>query len=155
MRNGNILFDAVSGLKLTRVLSLINGINTVKLNSIEAGILSGINIKTANDTEKAADIISGRNIDNVFITRGAEGSIYSRGENRWRRKPKSLSITNSTGAGDAFMAGIAYGMFYGKKGGDLLKTASICASFAAASEKTVPENLTSIEVERIFQGDMK
>lgn len=155
IRDGNILFDAVSGRKLSGAMDVINGINAVKLNSIEAGILAGIEVENPADAKKAADIITERNIDNIFITMGSNGSMYTSRAGRWLRKPELLCVSNSTGAGDAFMAGIAYGMFNGRSGAQLLQTASICASFAASSEKTVPENLTSGAVEKIFQGETK
>lgn len=149
-----ILFDAVSGKKLQRSKELIRDMDTVKLNSIEAGILSGIEVKNSDDALKAAKIISKRNISHIFITLGAEGALYHGPNGCYSSKPYSLPLHNATGAGDAFLAGITYGHYNEIRGQELLNWGTACAAAAAASKKTVSDNINPEIIKQIIAGGM-
>ena len=148
-----ILFDAVSGKKLQKTKEKIYGIDTVKLNALEAGILSGIRVNSRETAFGASEIIMRRDIKNVFITLGSDGAVYSTAEGRWHAPPAGLPVRNTTGAGDAFLAGIACG-FHNKLGGqELLDYGTACAAAAAASEMTVAEDLTPERIREILNGE--
>lgn len=149
-----ILFDAVSGKKLRRSIDAVCDIDTVKLNAIEAEILSGVPVNSTTDAERAADIIRKRNIEHVFITLGAAGAFYSCRQGNWTAAPYPLAVKNITGAGDAFLAGIAYGHYNGTSGQDLLNIGTACAAAAAASEKTVSDKINPELIKQIITGGM-
>ncbi len=148
-----ILFDAVSGKKLRRSIEQIRDIDTVKLNEIEAEILSGIKITCRNDAEEASAIIFDRCIDNIFITLGAGGAHYRCTNGSYFCEPYNLPLKNTTGAGDAFLAGIAYGYYNEITGKELLEYGNACAAAAAASEETVSDRITPELIRQIIEGD--
>jgi pseudouridine kinase len=148
-----LLFDAVSGNKLKTSIKSIKDINTIKVNALEAEILSGITIKSQKNAEKAAAAICGLGFKNVFITLGAEGAILGTADECWFTRPPKTPVVNTTGAGDAFMAGAAFGIFSGMHGEDLLKTGSACAAIAAASANTVSDRLSLKIMNKILEGD--
>ena len=100
-----ILFDAVSGKKLERTKDQIFGIDTVKLNALEAGILSGVRVNSRETAFEAAERIMLRDIKNVFITLGSDGAVYSKAEGRWHAPPAGLPVRNTTGAETPFSRG--------------------------------------------------
>ena len=152
-RCGSLLFDAVSGVKLKSAIEIVRDIDTIKVNALEAEILSGVTIKDHKSAEKAAAVIIGRGFKNVFITIGAEGALLGTSDECWFTPPPEFTVVNTTGAGDAFMAGAAYGIFKGMHGEELLKTGSACAALASASENTVSEQINPENVNKILEGD--
>lgn len=153
MRSGDILFDAVSGVKLKKRAGLIRNIDTVKLNDIEAEILSGKKVYSPSSAADAADIIAKRSIANIFITLGAEGAFYRSLSGKWFLEPEHISAVNTTGSGDAFMAGIAFGRYNKQEGENLLKCGMTCAGIAAESEDTVSEKLKPHLLNKILRGE--
>ena len=147
-----ILFDAVSGKKLQGTKDFICDIDTVKLNSIEAEILSDIEVADIKDAMRAAEIISSRNINHIFITMGAEGALYLGPDGSFSSQPYRLPLRNATGAGDAFLAGITYGHYNNIRGQVLLNWGTACAAAAAASKKTVSDQINPDFIKKIIAG---
>ena len=58
--------------------------------------------------EKIADHFHGAGVDRVFVTRGSDGVFYSGGDERGSMASRAdeTAIENTTGAGDAFLAGL-------------------------------------------------
>lgn len=105
----DFFLDTVSTEKAKKVDDLIGYFHTIKPNKIEAEKLSGIKIHGDEDLEKAIEYFHCRGVENVFITLGKDGVIFSDGKSIDRLKVLSDSIVNATGAGDAFLAAISYG----------------------------------------------
>jgi pseudouridine kinase len=103
------IVDTVSLEKSKKIKNLLPYIDTLKPNKIEAEELSGININTKQDVEKAAEIIVEKGVKNIFISLGKEGVYYFNGGDKGFIKPPEIEVTTATGAGDAFIAGVIYG----------------------------------------------
>src|SRR5207237_9411447 len=52
-------------------------------------------------------------VEPVVVTRGAEGAVASRGGSTIRRSGHSVETVDRVGAGDAFMAGLIWGLLDG------------------------------------------
>ncbi|KAJ8308714.1 hypothetical protein KUTeg_013588 [Tegillarca granosa] len=81
--------------------------NTRKAN---AEILSGVPVTCIKDTEKAIEILLGKNCKTVIITMGKLGAVFATQGNR---KPVHVPATpvtavDTTGAGDAFIGALSY-----------------------------------------------
>ncbi|MBI9107947.1 MAG: carbohydrate kinase family protein [Spirochaetales bacterium] len=153
MRRGDILFDAVSGVKLKKRADLIRNINSIKLNAIEAEILSGLKVNSPASASTAAEIIAERSVSNIFITLGAEGAFFRSRKGKWFLEPEKISAVNTTGSGDAFMAGIAFGKYNNAEGETLLKCGMTCAGIAAESKDTVSPDLKPERLNKILRGE--
>ena len=79
----------------------------------------------------------------MVVTMGSRGAVYaSLSGERGYYPPESVTVRDTSGAGDAFCAGVAIGQTYGK---DLRESVSIgthlAASVITVSESTCPRFL--------------
>lgn len=70
------------------------------------------------DLEKGSQILSEMGIGLVFITLGPKGTFFRHGKNTGRLNTYDVKVVDTTGAGDAFLAGILY-YLRGKDRGDI------------------------------------
>lgn len=110
-------------------------------NQKEAGILF-LDDYTGKTPEEMCEILSRRvtlaNIPSMIVTMGEAGAVYADREGDKGICPaRRVVVKDTTGAGDAFCAGVAIGMTYGKS----LKEAVNIGSMLAASVITSSENV--------------
>jgi len=104
-----IFLDAVAGSKALRAKDTLPYLYTLKVNRLETEILSGIKIITKRTFYKIADYFHKTGVKNLCITLGSEGVFYSNAAERGFIKPsEEISVINTNGAGDAFMAGLIF-----------------------------------------------
>ncbi len=105
-----IFADAVSTTYAEKLVDNLQGVYTLKPNLLEAEILSGMEIKTFDDLETAAQTIIGKGAQRVFISLGRHGVYYAdaQGNTRHRRCKPMEQIANATGAGDSFLGALLY-----------------------------------------------
>jgi len=107
-KDTEFFLDTVSSTKAQKIKDLIGYFHTIKPNKIEAEMLSGIKIETKDDLRKAAEHFLNQGVKRVFITMGEEGTYYNDGQNENLIPTPTIKVVNATGAGDAFVAGLAY-----------------------------------------------
>jgi pseudouridine kinase len=137
-----IFLDPVSSPKAKKIKNKLKGIHTLKLNRLEAGFLADIKIVDEDTLIQAADIILSQGVKRIFITLGEKGVYYKEGEYSNSFKTRAPKIVNTTGSGDAFMAGTVYSFI---KGYDLDYTAKVASAFSIitlADESTVSPNIS-------------
>lgn len=110
VKNFNVDFflDTVSTTKAEKVKDILGYFHTIKPNKLEAEILSGIKINNREDLKTAASSFVNSGVKRVFITLGEKGVYYLDGKIEKYIKAPDIKVLNATGAGDAFMAAIAY-----------------------------------------------
>jgi len=108
-----IMVDAVSVAKVKRIENLLEKIDILKLNRIEAEELTGINLDTKDRVRQAANSITSRGVKRVFITLGMAGVCATESRSSIFVPALPIVVKDVTGAGDAFSAGIA--LKYDKK----------------------------------------
>jgi sugar/nucleoside kinase (ribokinase family) len=85
-------------------LDLAEGAGLLLPNADEARMLSGV-----SDLERAARVLAGR-FDEVVVTLGADGALWTDGHESVRAEAVPVEgVVDSTGAGDAFAAGLLAG----------------------------------------------
>lgn len=107
-KNKDFFLDTVSTTKAKKVKDLIGYFHTIKPNKIEAEILSGIQIKDESDLISASEYFLQKGVKRVFISLGQDGVYFNDGKHSGRAKGPIIEAVNATGAGDAFMAALAY-----------------------------------------------
>ena len=110
-------------------------------NQLEAGILFSDDY-TEKNAEELEEILSKRvtlgRIPAMIVTMGDKGAVYANMQGEKGFCPaKKVQVKDTTGAGDAFCAGVVCGLTYGK---DLQESAEI-GSMLAASVITSSENV--------------
>jgi pseudouridine kinase len=109
--SGNTLFaDTVSTTKALRLKPYLQSIHTLKTSMLEAEALTGYEARTRTQLRRIAGQLHAEGVERVFITRGDQGVFYSTSNTNGVRKltRDKRDVHNAGGAGDAFLAGLAY-----------------------------------------------
>ena len=125
----SLLFvDPVSTVKAEKLRPILGKIHTLKPNRIEAELLSGVAIADAGSLHRAAQVLLDTGLRRVFISLGSQGVYAASHEGALLLPCRPAEPVNATGAGDAFMAGLAWAYL---EGTDLKGTALAGASAGA------------------------
>ncbi len=87
-----------------------NNIDFFTPNETEAEFYTGIKITNDQEAKQAADKILNFGIKKVIITLGEKGLFYSDGKEEIYLKANVVKAIDTTGAGDAFNGGLAFGL---------------------------------------------
>lgn len=105
-----LFVDTVSTTKAPRIKPYLKYIHTLKTSAIEAAALTGMDARTQRQLQDIAVHLHAEGVERVFITRGEKGVFYSDSDGHGTHKlgRNNQEIHNAGGAGDAFLAGIAF-----------------------------------------------
>lgn len=131
-----IIAEGVSSHKILKFKPVLQYFSLVKANKIEFQNL-------LDSSEKDIFILAQEAVKNgakaVVITDGENGSLYFDKEEKTEfYRPNSIKPLSTSGAGDAFCAGLIYGLINKLQ---ILKIATIFSKFALLSVKTVNDEL--------------
>ena len=87
-----------------------NNIDFFTPNETEAEFYTGIKIASENEAKQAADKLLNLGIKKIIITLGEKGLFYSDGKEETYLKASAVKAIDTTGAGDAFNGGLAFGL---------------------------------------------
>ena len=87
-----------------------NNIDFFTPNETEAEFYTGIKITSEKDAKQAADKLLNLGIKKIIITLGEKGLFYSDGKEETYLKASAVKAIDTTGAGDAFNGGLAFGL---------------------------------------------
>jgi len=108
LRDGRpIMVDVVSAAKVPRIKSLVDKIDMLKLNRVEAEHMTGIKLDTKERVKQACRQIVSQGVKRVFITLGMAGVCAADNHDDIIVPAIPMAVRDVTGAGDAFAAGIA------------------------------------------------
>ena len=117
-------------------------------NRQEAGVLFSVEFSGENPEALArqlSELVTGAEIPAMIVTLGADGAVWADQNGRFGVCPaQQVPVADTTGAGDAFFAGVAAGLTYGK---DLAEACAIgvrlASSVICSLENTCPRFLPS------------
>ena len=100
--------------------------------------------------KEAVKIFLDKGVKEIYITFGALGICYGINEDykAYHLEAPKVNIVNASGAGDAFMAGIAYCLFHNYSLDYKVKFAAVMSMLALESEYTVNDNISLDIVEK-------
>lgn len=137
-----LVLDPVSTLKAPRALPVLGRLAVLKANLREAEELSG-----AAGAQGAAARLLEVGVERVFVTMGKRGVwCASASESFLLDAPRAVS-RNATGAGDAFTAGVAWGLAAGMDLRACAEWGSALAAIALESEETVSPDVADALVQ--------
>ena len=87
-----------------------NNIDFFTPNETEAEFYTGVKIVSEKEAKQAADKLLNLGIKKIIITLGEKGLFYSDGKEEIYLKASAVKAIDTTGAGDAFNGGLAYGL---------------------------------------------
>lgn len=134
-REKTIFVDPVSAPMAVKIKPYLNQIHTLKANDLEVAALFGQALNSPEGIRNAAQYILKQGVENVCITLGEQGLAYANEQGYGLLGANNSKVVNTTGAGDAAMAGLVLG--YAK--GWTLKRSAIFAK--ACAEMTIQHSL--------------
>ena len=99
-------------------------------NETEAEFYTGIKITNEKEAKQAADKLINLGAKKVIITLGEKGLFYSDGKEEIYLKASLVKSIDTTGAGDAFNGGLAFGLSKDKPINECLKLANKVAGIS-------------------------
>ena len=150
-----VFIDPVSIGKAEKLRKIMDRIDTLKLNRLEAGYLSGIDVKDKLDFDRMSEWFRDAGINNLFVTLGREGVFYCNGSSMGRVIPPDAEIASATGAGDAFMAGVIYSALMGYPIDKSAEFATAASMIALGSHDTVNPGITAEGIKTIIKEKFK
>jgi len=102
-----VMVDAVSAAKAPRIENMLDKIDILKLNRMEAERLTGVHLDTKERVKQAGYNIVSRGVKRVFITLGMAGVCAVDSQTAIFVPSLPIAVKDVTGAGDAFSAGVA------------------------------------------------
>jgi len=149
-----LLIDGVSTAKVMRIKPYLHSVHSLKVNRMEAEALCGMRAANYETLLNIADWLHQRGVKNVFITLGQEGVFYSDLiEQGLRSGHKQVNpVVNASGAGDAFVAGIAYAMLQHWGLVDSVQFAISAANVAMSHQSTINPAMSLATVNKILES---
>lgn len=147
-----IFIDTVSSTKALKIKNLLNYVDTLKPNQLEAQILTGVQIRSDDDLRKAAIKLHELGVKNVFISLGAKGVYASnKDEANFYMSPR-VKVKNTTGSGDAFISALVYARLNQLNLKESVQIALSAAAICTESEDTIAQNL-SLDTIKVKQNE--
>lgn len=143
-----IFADPVSTAKAEKLRPILGKLHTLKPNRIEAELLSGVEITDDKSLEKAAQTLLDTGLHRVFISLGTEGVLAADRHQMLRQPCFPAEMKNATGAGDAFMAALAWAYLEGTDLQETAKAAAAAAAIAVESGETINPTMSPDTVRR-------
>ena len=137
-----LFVDTVSTTKTKKIQTMLDKIHTLKPNRIEAELLTGIKITDEQSLVHAADKLIELGIKQVFLSLASDGVYCTDGKVKKKIPCFPSTIVNTTGAGDSFMAALAFSYLRGWPLEKMARTGLAAASICVESEETISK-LTS------------
>lgn len=104
------------------------------VNQTECEILSGIYPNSLEDVLVAKDYFIKKGVKKLIVTLGSKGSIYVSSDQIIEQKAFFIKPVDTTGAGDSYVGGIAYGLLNELTMKETLEIASACGAYATQKE---------------------
>lgn len=146
-KHGKKLYGVVSNMKIAvERRDLLQKFDCFICNQLEAGIFftDDYNEKTSDELSVIlAERLKAANIHSMVVTMGEKGAVYAdENGNHGFCPAQKVQVKDTTGAGDAFCAGVSAGLTYGKTLAESVEIGTkLAASVLTSSENVCPRFL--------------
>jgi len=148
-----VFCDPISTAKAPRIAVALERLHAIKPNRLEAEALSGMRIVDEASLEEAAGTLLATGLSQAFVSLGSDGVLCASREGTTRLRLLPCRVVNTTGAGDAMMAGIVWGYLHGLDLADAGLAGLAASAIAVESDQTVnPDMSEEALVERMRQA---
>jgi pseudouridine kinase len=139
---GKLYAEGVSAHKVLRLKSLLNKIDTLKINRLEAEALTGIVLDTQESVLASGKKLLDYGVRRICITLGADGACLMTESGHAFVKPLDVPIVNTNGAGDALMAGLVFSDINQLNDQEALELAIRCSAQSMGTQGIFPRIIT-------------
>jgi pseudouridine kinase len=149
----DIFADTVSTAKAMRLKPYLGTLHTLKTNPAEAEALTGFEARTGADLDRTADWLHAQGVHRLFLTRAEDGLFYSTLNDRGHvtLEQHGDDVRSSTGAGDAFLAALAYARLQNWPLDGTLQFAGAAAELTIADRSPSSPALSLTAIERVLK----
>ena len=103
-----LMVDTVSTAKAPRVIKALQQSQTKRLHTLKLNLQEAQAVAHCITAKEAANSLTAMGVEQVFITLGGDGVYCSDGTRHEHYNAIPSRVINTTGAGDAFIAGVAH-----------------------------------------------
>ena len=141
-RHGKEVYSPVTNMAIAcERRDLLEKVSCLVCNQHEAGVLFSSEFDGTPPEEIQATLpeqLARLGLRSMVVTMGAQGSVFAQrgGQSGWC-PAHAVEVADTTGAGDAFFAGVAVGLTYGKSLEESCAIGTKLAASAVASEENV------------------
>jgi pseudouridine kinase len=150
-----LFVDPVSSAKAQKLPERLDGIEAILPNREEAELLAGMEIHTLEDCERACQVIRERGVKHVIVTMGEQGVYYQSEEMSEHLVPYPTEVVDVTGAGDAFVSGMLFGIVNGETFPKSLRLGLAASAVTLQTEQSVAVGLKPEQLEEIIEQHEK
>lgn len=129
--------DPVSAAKAVKIAPILDSLHILKVNAMEAEAITGLPVHDEKSMALAGRSLIRSGVRRVFLTMGSTGVYWNNGDTDGFYSLQPKNPVNTTGAGDAYMAGIVYGTMRNLSIGRTLEIAAAAASVTLESPSAV------------------
>ena len=104
----------------------------IKPNEVEASAMSGLPVNNPKEAVAAAQMIQSQGPQNVVISLGKAGAIFSDGQAAWLATSPMIQESNPIGAGDSMVGGLVYGLAQKMPVAEALRWGIACGAATAS-----------------------
>ncbi len=130
--------------------AILKNIDYLTPNETELRILMGLKPDDSTPTVDLARQLRERGVANLIVTMGEQGSLVLTEEGIIDIPRVSVDVVDTTGAGDAFNAGLAVALAEGKPLHDAAKYANCAGAIACTKLGVIPSLGTRDQVEQLY-----
>ena len=132
-----LMVDTVSTAKAPRVIKALQQSQSHRLHALKLNLAEAQSVTHSSTAQEAADQLTALGVSQIFITLGSDGVYCSDGNRHEQLKAIPTRVINTTGAGDAFIAGVAHAQMCGTAFPECAQTGLKAAHAALLSLQTV------------------
>jgi ribokinase len=129
--------------------SIFAHVDVLVPNESELRVLLDLPADDATPSRMLAQRLRDRGVGTVIVTLGREGALVLSDEHDLHIPPMDVSVVDTTGAGDAFCAGLAVALAEGKSIPDAARFAAVCGSHACTRLGVIPALGRRAEIDRL------
>lgn len=147
-----VYLDTIGGSYAERIRPWLSSIHTLKPNRAEASLLSGLPFASREDAVAIAQWFHAAGVRQVVLSLGEYGLYFSNGQFADWMAPLPVKVVNVTGAGDALLAGLAYGRLTGLDSIATMRFALGCAAMTLTTHENNHPELSPQTVQALLDS---
>ena len=132
--------------------SVLQHVDYLSPNETELRILLGLPPDDPSDTVELARQLRARGVGNLIVTMGEKGALILSEDGQEEAAAVPVDVVDTTGAGDAFNAGLAVALAEGKSLAAAVAFANRCGALACQKLGAVPGLATRAAVKSLGRG---
>ena len=132
-----LMVDTVSTAKAPRIVKALQQSEKKHLHSLKLNLIEAQTVTGHDSARVAAQHLTSMGVHEVYITMGSDGVYCNDGIRHEHYNAIPTRVLNTTGAGDAFIAGVAHAQASGTLFPDCVHTGMLAAHATLLSQQTV------------------